>query len=134
MNFESLKFKLWFGDSKAINEKCKPLVLFHGSWSEFDTFNVPLHGAYFTNDIRVAKTYGEVIKVYLSIQQPLIMDFEGESDMGEIYNIEDEVSFAKAENFDGLIVYNSFDGESFLDQFIVFNPSQIKIISRLRRD
>lgn len=125
---KDLEFKRWFGDSKAINKNCKPLVLFHGAWKEFKTFNVSAHGAYFTDNFRAAQSYGELIKVYLSIQQPLILDFDGESDMGEGYNIEEEALFARQEGFDGLIVYNSFDGVNFLDQFVVFNTSQIKII------
>ncbi len=126
--YESLEFKNWFGDSKAINEKGKPLFLFHGTWRKFETFNVPSHGTYFTNDFHVAQTYGELIKVHLSMQAPLILDFEGESDIGDEYNIEHEIAYAKEQGFNSLIVYNSFDGESFLDQFVVFNSSQIRIM------
>ena len=125
---DDLEFKLWFGDSKVIDKNSKPLVHFHGTWKDFTIFNVPDNGAYFTDNFLAALSYGEVLKVYLSIQKPLILDFEGESDMGEILNIEDEVIYAKEEGFDGLVVYNAFDGENFLDQFVVFNPSQIKIV------
>lgn len=125
---EHWEFKHWFAKSKAINKNGKPLVLFHGTWREFETFNVPAHGVYFTSFFQVAQTYGEVISAYLSIQQPLVLDFEGESDMGDDYNIEEEALFAKQEGFDGLIVYNSFDGENFLDQFVVFNSSKIRIL------
>lgn len=127
---EYWQFKHWFANSKAINKNGKPLVLFHGTWRNFKTFNVPTHGVYFTNHFQVAQTYGEVISAYLSIQQPLVLDFHGESDMGDDNNIEAEALYAKQEGFDSLIVYNSFDGESFLDQFVVFNSNQIRILQQ----
>lgn len=122
------EFKLWFGDSKVIDKNSKPLVVFHGTWKCFPIFNVPDYGVYFTDNFLAALSYGEVVKVYLSMQKPLILNFEGELDMSENWNIEDEVIFAKEEGFDGLVVYNSFDGENFLDQFVAFNSSQIRIV------
>ena len=89
---------------------------------------MPETGIYFTDSLRAAKAYGEVIRVYLSLQNPLILDFEGSSDIGEDEDILAEVEFAKEEGFDGLIVYNSFDGENNLNQFIAFSQSQIHVI------
>jgi hypothetical protein len=80
------------------------------------------------DNLKAAKAYGEVIRVYLSLQNPLVLDFDGSSDMGEDENILDEVAFAKEEGFDGLIVNNSFDGENNLNQFVAFSLSQIYVI------
>lgn len=87
---------------------------------------VPDTGTYFTTNLEAAESYGEVISSYLNISNPLELDFEGESDMGDVWNIEEEVAYAKENGFDGLIVRNSFDGENELDQFVVFEPNQIK--------
>jgi hypothetical protein len=118
----------WFGASKVVLPNGKPRALYHGTWKSFSEFIVPGTGIYFTDSLRAAKAYGEVIRVYLSLQNPLILDFEGSSDIGEDEDILAEVEFAKEEGFDGLIVYNSFDGENNLNQFVAFSQSQIHVI------
>ena len=123
-----MKFDEWFANSKVVTSKGKPRLLYHGTWKRFDKFQVPIHGVYFTDNLKAALSYGEVIKVYLSIQNPLILDFEGQSDLGENENILEEVAFANKEGFDGLIVYNTFDGENYLDQYVVFAENQIFIV------
>jgi GGDEF domain-containing protein len=88
-------FKAWFGDSKVVDEKGKPLRVFHGSKSSgFDTFKLDLQdpqalygpGFYFTEDPSIASEYtdkearlaGEsgaspgVYPVFLSIKNPLV--------------------------------------------------------------
>lgn len=67
----------WFGDSKVVDENGRPLVVYHGTDAEFDTFEkgVIKHGAntgegfYFTPDKQAASKYGEkVIPVYLRVE------------------------------------------------------------------
>lgn len=36
---DSPEFKKWFGDSKVVNENGDPLVVYHGTGTEFDAFN-----------------------------------------------------------------------------------------------
>ncbi|HEY0843458.1 hypothetical protein [Methylotenera sp.] len=120
-------FNKWFDGSKVIDEEGKPLIVYHGTRGrDVTTFNVPDTGTYFTTNLEAAESYGEVIPAYLNISNPMILDFEGESDMGDEWNIEEEVAFAKESGYDGLIVRNSFDGENYLDQYVVFKPNQIK--------
>jgi GNAT superfamily N-acetyltransferase len=87
-------FKSWFKDSKVVDEKGAPRVVYHGSnYSGFDTFQKELQdpnslygpGFYFTEDASIASSYTEkdarlaekkgespgVYPVYLSIQSPL---------------------------------------------------------------
>lgn len=95
---ESPYFKRWFGDSKAVDEGGKPMVVYHGTSrpnvSQFETDETPYGlmgtGAYFTESPLVASGYaarsaeqalrrGEkpasnVLPVYLSIKNPLDMD------------------------------------------------------------
>ena len=71
--------KKWFGKSK-VKKGNKPLVVYHGSSHEFDTFTLDappiakgtIRGFYFTEDKSEAKQYGKVIiPVYLSLQNML---------------------------------------------------------------
>ncbi len=81
---DSKYFKKWFGDSKVVDESGKPLVVYHGTNAQFDTFSYDKIGTngtaegvgfYFTDDADTAAGYkkqsGEVKECYLSIQKPL---------------------------------------------------------------
>lgn len=68
----------WFGDSKVVDEQGRPLVVYHGTKEEFDTFDIKQVGSntgnfghigfgfYFTQDQDYAQSYGaNVMPVYL---------------------------------------------------------------------
>lgn len=74
-------FWRWFGDSKVVDEQGRPLVVYHGTNAEFDTFDISHFGEtdsgdfgrgfYFTADKRYAEYYGEqIIPLYLKIEKP----------------------------------------------------------------
>jgi len=44
---ESKAFKNWFGDSKAVDDTGKPIVMYHGTGGNFDQFNRSTRGAIF---------------------------------------------------------------------------------------
>ena len=54
------EFRRWFGDSKVVDEDGKPLVVYHGTTSSFESFVVPEDaqpwnkGIFFSSDSRVA--------------------------------------------------------------------------------
>lgn len=78
---ETPEFKRWFGDSKVVDAGGKPLVVYHGTTADFDTFDKDKivrkaagTGFYFTSD-RGQQGYAEgnganVMPVYLSIKNP----------------------------------------------------------------
>lgn len=81
------KFKSWFGDSKAVDDQGRPLVLFHGTAYDFDAFNVPLIWA--SEDPHLASLYAEqrpkwdkiidemganVMPVFIKVEQPFNAD------------------------------------------------------------
>lgn len=79
-------FYKWFGDSKVVDEQGRPLVVYHGSKSVFDTFDINMIGAgagsalgdgfYFTKDKLTASEYGaDIMSVYLNIRNPLVFDY-----------------------------------------------------------
>jgi hypothetical protein len=95
-------FKRWFGDSKVVDAKGQPLVVYHGTTSSFDTFRSNIRkgeqlgfGIHFAADESLARRYADdpdvarkgkaptVMPVYLSVQNLLKADRlvrEGEPD------------------------------------------------------
>ncbi|WP_159917913.1 PLxRFG domain-containing protein [Pantoea sp. 18069] len=93
-------FKKWFGESKAVSDEGKPMVMYHGTsasedgqaFGMFDTYasNYGLMGmgGYFTADPDVASNYTSkgkgttptVYPVYLSVKNPLDMDAKATPD------------------------------------------------------
>lgn len=91
-------FKNWFGDwendptnaSKVIDENGEPLVVYHGSPNEFNTFDSSKstekrkftleNTYYFTSNKRVAQGYGKnLIPSFINIRNPHKYNFEGRS-------------------------------------------------------
>lgn len=84
----SQNFADWFGDSKAVDDSGKPVVMYHGSDARISEFKLghkgtrqvmfhqtetEAHGFFFTQDKEDAGEYGpNVHAVYLSIQNPWI--------------------------------------------------------------
>lgn len=84
-------FISWFGDwksgkncSKVIDNNGLPLVVYHGTESEFDEFKSEFmgktgtaigQGFYFTSNEEDAKGFGNIVKAfYLNIRKPLSLD------------------------------------------------------------
>lgn len=79
-----INFWKWFGDSKVVDEQGRPLVVYHGTGSDFNEFNSKVFptAGYFskTPDIANSTAHGQkeyygkdssVMPVYLSIDKPL---------------------------------------------------------------
>jgi len=134
----SPEFKKWFGDSVVVDDDDKPLRVYHGTHANFDTFvegnNLEnFGGLFFTNDPSVASRYagvdenfpaaevGSIMPVYLKLENPLVIDFKGSKD-----GRADALLNARANGHDGAILRNSFDAGGVQDQYVVFNPEQVK--------
>lgn len=134
------------------------LLLYHGTAESFEAFDSKHVGSrhadiiredgldetvdptafYFTNDPNTAVWYakssatqagkpegeGVVMTVTLTMKKPLKVDFMGE---GREY-LAEEIEKAKAEGCDGVICIDYDDG-GVSDHYIVFNPSQVTILS-----
>lgn len=80
-------FWKWFGDSVCVDDTGAPLVLYHGTSSEFNKFK---KGLIFTTDNeQVADGYGYygAMPVFVRIRKPFIVDAFNQ-DWQEIYNAE----------------------------------------------
>lgn len=155
-------FDEWFGDSKVVDENGKPLVVYHGTNQDVDAFspekrstktgnvNAQL-GHFFTDNKAEASRYasdwgkdnGNVVPVFLSIQNPYTMPYKEINDlaMGEFHrwtegatkedlirNREDALNAVRerraeliAEGYDG--VFAKIGGKN---EYIAFYPNQIK--------
>ena len=78
---ETAEFKRWFGDSKVADADGNPLVVYHGTRSDFAVFEKsdPRDAGYWFGRANEANQYaassnggGQVMPVYLSIQNPKI--------------------------------------------------------------
>ena len=107
-------FYKWFGNSKVVDEQGRPLVVYHGTSAEFDTFlqdkvnnTSEGYGFYFIDNESVAQGFGNTMPVYLSLQNPqyaynrifLAWDYEGDLDIDEANNemVKDAIQSVKTE-------------------------------------
>lgn len=78
----SKSFKNWFGDSKVVDESNKPIVVYHGTASDFSEFSKGLQGMttdsesarkgfFFTSDREVARGYAEYAATYAPVKRLL---------------------------------------------------------------
>lgn len=134
-------FYRWFGDSKVVDEQGRPLVVYHGAGTKFDTFRLISYYegmtddpkmirpyAFFSSSKDVSKRFGkEVYPVYLKIENP--SEF---NESGANWNAISQIQWFKNTplNKDGIIVKNIKEGNTgSLDaatDFIVFENNQIK--------
>jgi hypothetical protein len=146
-------FKKWFGDSKIVDEKGQPLVVYHGSATgkieEFNTkgpgrFYGP--GAYFAFDAEDAAHYARnaerrnrgiaqtIYPVYLSIKNPMPLDIAMQrkildrrtKDKNWLKTIIPELKIKMMEaKYDGIILK---DNDGKLISAVAFNPEQVKSV------
>lgn len=157
-------FYRWFGDSKVVDEQGRPLVVYHGTYAEFDTFNknmVSNYSAYsknfyFTENKQRATDYGnKILSVYLKsdnlfdvelnlptrediekINTILAKDglkLEGDYGFDGMYmtgeNFLNDLGVMTEQDYDYLLKEIGYDGIKSKDEFIVFEPNQIKSTS-----
>lgn len=145
------EFQAWFGDSKVVDAEGRPLVVYHGTASSFDTFVSGAEsrireselsgdndaGFYFTSDPVAASTFAEwqavdgvtgaaVVPAYLAINNPLVVDGEGRIKSADRFNL--WARNARDGGHDGLVINNIRDGNNAEagNVYVAFRPEQIK--------
>ena len=156
-------FKNWFGDwendpanaSKVIDENGEPLVVYHGSTRQFNTFKTDKIGSmsgdksgfYFTNKRQIAKDYYSKetgtflgnLKLFLHISNEYKSSVYDTflnsrnpyvvtiSNDSEYWNREQIINDAKEKGYDSVLFKDVIDGPAIRqDVRIVFNSNQIK--------
>ena len=143
-------FRRWFGDSKVVDERGEPLVVYHGTAADFDTFDSSRYGEasdagtlgsgfYFTSLRDAAESYAvaaaeksggipRVVEAYLRIQRPYVAP-------RRIWNLSRDLPAARKhsaslrrQGFDGVVfrIDLSILGDPSFTEYVVFDPRQIK--------
>lgn len=138
-------FWKWFGDSKVVDAGGKPLIVYHGTKHDFDTFSSDKIGTnysvsklfYFTDAPRNADHYAEwnsteadmpnVIPAYLRIENPLVIRTRGHKSAASTVDrqIESLLSKISSKGYDGILVRTSVSWVGG-NVFAVLSPNQIK--------
>ena len=117
-------FWQWAANTKIIDEYGRPLVVYHGTGQDFDSFN---GASYLTKDPWQASDYAFnnagsmggfpcILPVYLSMQNPALVD----DDYIEWAGYENrEISHLIALGYDGMINLS-------MTEIVVFDPGQVK--------
>ena len=118
------EFKRWFGDSKVVDGRGRPLVVYHGTYTDFSKFR---GGGYFSADPSYSSNTAEinaeaydgaaqVMPVYLSLQNPAVRDVDFVEGIG--YDGE-AIAALEAQGYDGVMTPDK-------SEIYVFRPEQIK--------
>ncbi len=140
---QSEGFATWFGNSKVVDHDGRPLMVFHGTADEVTAFDPDKVGwrhvdveagaaFFFSSDVETASWYAEsagkqkgsganVMPVFLSLQNPKVVDFQGTG----LEFLGSAIEDAKEQGHDGLIALDYDDGVR-ANHYIAFRPEQIK--------
>jgi len=144
---DSPAFKKWFGDSKVVDENGKPLVVYHGTANDFLEFDRERigenylesnDGFFFIDDENTARIYaklhatqygradGRVIPVYLSIQDPYVLQSPALVDSIEYFDDHSSeiLSEARGNGNDGIVIKGKQR-----NLFVALSPTQIKSVN-----
>ena len=147
-NIEELSnFYKWFGKSKNLDSEKRPVVCYHGSYSNFNIFkpsksvgthNEPnqIEGIYFTSNKEGASFFAlstdeRFLKsVYLSFQNPYISKTHNslKEEIGVKENSEVNTELKRL-GYDSLILENGFHALGTHVLYLAFYPTQIKSIN-----
>ena len=129
---ETQQFKRWFGKSKAVDENGNPLIVYHGTNSDFNIFKSTDGVYWFSQSQDYAEAMAEerggsrIIAAYLSISNPFYASLAPEQFSNPAFEAS-IIKKAKLQGYDGVIIENATDDNLAYDKFYaVFKPSQIK--------
>lgn len=153
---ETPEFKSWFGDSKVVNRRGNPRIMYHGTENtDFTAFDLAYTqgqlGFHFGTKGQAENIYGDeepdrIIPVYLSIKNPLRLEDKGGWQGEDVVEMVNEAIGSKLSpsasdtairraiikaGYDGVVYLNEFEtppeeSGKNNDSYIAFFPSQIK--------
>jgi hypothetical protein len=137
-DYELPTFKAWFGDSKVVREDGAPMVVYHATSRDFDTFQTRgnqtssadrLDAAFFTDSADYAEEYAKAIggsaqtmPTYLSLRNPLLVDADPRGFADPRYE-QPIIQQARQAGHDGVVFRDPLTNDRF---YAVFEPTQIK--------
>jgi hypothetical protein len=128
------EFKSWFSNSEMVDRKGNPMVFYHGSNNEFNTFDKSKIGSntdagwlgsgfYFYTDKYEALQYGNVNSYFLKIENPYFATDEDNQRLANLNNPQASKQFTQQlinDGYDGVYYNGNLRGET-----VVFEPNQI---------
>ncbi|GHU00144.1 hypothetical protein FACS1894186_0010 [Alphaproteobacteria bacterium] len=150
VNTGSPAFARWFGDSKVVDAEGRPLVVYHRTDESFNTFdsakigsrNIEFGKGFYFADSDEYTQYGKnVMPVYLSLQNPFIVQGDIVNSDGSIkwadkfiQQVNDALGYKNIwdgvgrEELSDALGKAGYDGIINADMFIAFRPEQIKSV------
>lgn len=142
-------FKEWFGDwennpeeaSKVVDENGEPLVVYHGTNSQWATYNPNLFGSatdegyygkglYLSSVKGKAMQYGNIMELFVNMRNPFIVGIDNTLDMDESTRRGEIVNMFNRENapdelkqYDG-VLYSGTEGK--FEEIVVPTANQVK--------
>jgi hypothetical protein len=142
-------FKEWFGDwennpeeaSKVVDENGEPLVVYHGTNSQWTTYNPNLFGSatdegyygkglYLSSVKGKAMQYGNIMELFVNMRNPFIVGIDSTLDMDESTRRGEIVNMFNRENapdelkqYDG-VLYSGTEGK--FEEIVVPTANQVK--------
>ena len=142
-------FKEWFGDwennpeeaSKVVDENGEPLVVYHGTNSQWTTYNPNLFGSatdegyygkglYLSSVKNKAMQYGNIMELFVNMRNPFIVGIDNTLDMDESTRRGEIVNMFNRENapdelkqYDG-VLYSGTEGK--FEEIVVPTANQVK--------
>ena len=123
-----------FTQTLLILEKRETFLVYHGTDSRFDSFDlqhlgtangtapINMTGFNFTDSIEVARTFGKhIITAIVTIRHPYVIDAKGRnySEFKHVINVKlDQIDITK---YDGVIIRNYADAGTYGDDYILSN-------------
>ncbi len=137
-------FWKWFGDSRVVDAEGRPLVVYHGTASSFDTFDTGAIGSnygadskgfFFTNSPEQAAVHAEdagftyngnaeanTVPVYLALKNPSVVKTKGRPNDWYDANTDYALGSVEQNDSDGIII----SGKDSETVYVAFAPEQIK--------
>jgi hypothetical protein len=136
--------------TKIVDKNGAPLVMYHGTGKEFDTFDVSertqtggtirLAGAWFTSDKEMARQYARkrgdnprIINAYLGIENPFVITLRETSDYREKVDVINEsyITDLQQKGYDGIVINYDLSGpygmQKEMAEVVVFKPEQVQV-------
>lgn len=146
---ESPEFKKWFGDSKVVDEKGEPLVVYHGTGESFSNFDESTinknekRGDYIGKGFffhespesasKYAETYGKkspsIIPAFLKLEKPLVIfNNKQAQELRDSFGGDEKYFDLTPEEISKEIKRRGYDGliDKIYHQYAVISPTQIK--------
>lgn len=140
----NFKHPTWKNVSKVVDNGGRPLLVYHGTNNSFSKFDSKFYGttngrspanvsgAFFTDNKKVAKSYGKNVSPYfIIIKNPIILDAQGRDYSNFKREVNDAAEKMKKSDKDGVFILNYRDAGIYAKDTIESDNFIVKDISAI---